>query len=82
MFIKSILLPFCETNSINENKRMGLPELIRLFYADSFLIFGVSIKFGHNGSRKQTSRTKVYPEAGERRFDFRANPYGRILQPV
>ena len=61
---------------------MGLPELIRLFYADSFLIFGVSIKFGHNGSRKQTSRTKVYPEAGERRFDFRANPYGRILQPV
>lgn len=27
---------------------MGLPELIRLFYADSFLIFGVSIKFGHN----------------------------------
>lgn len=61
---------------------MGLPELIRLFYADSFLIFGVSIKFGHNGSRKQTSCTKVYPEAGERRFDFRANPYGRILQPV
>ena len=34
------------------------------------------------GSRKQTSRTKVYPEAGEKRFDFRANPYGRILQPV
>ena len=61
---------------------MGLPELIRLFYADSFLIFGVSIKFGHNGSRKQTSRTKVYPKPGERAFDFRPNQYGRILRFV
>ena len=51
---------------------MGLPELIRLFYADSFLIFGVSIKFGHNRGQHKKSvlshrRSGAQAAAGRRK---------------
>ena len=46
---------------------MGLPELIRLFYADSFLIFGVSIKFGHNGRKEYCGNKGIHSGTAERR---------------